>query len=92
MLGVGLWGGAKGNSHMGKGHRAGGGGASVYFGHMSSLLRTVSFFTYDLEVQQHVHKNGNLDNSCIFLLYGLILTTLWANSADDQLMIFFPRK
>ena len=34
MLGVGLWGGAKGNSHTGKGHRA---GASVYFGHMSSF-------------------------------------------------------
>ena len=34
MLGVELWGGAKGSSHMGKGHRA---GASVYFGRMSSL-------------------------------------------------------
>ena len=33
MLGVGLWGGAKGNSHMGKGHRE---GASMYFGHLSS--------------------------------------------------------
>ena len=31
MLGVELWGGAKGNSHMGKGHRM---GASVYFGHV----------------------------------------------------------
>ena len=28
------WGGAKGNSHMGKGHRV---GPSVYFGHMFSL-------------------------------------------------------
>ena len=35
MLGVVLWGGAKGNSHMGKGYRA---GTSVYFGDMSSLL------------------------------------------------------
>ena len=35
MLGVGLWGGAKGNSHIGKGHRV---GASVYFGHMSSFF------------------------------------------------------
>ena len=35
MLGVGLWGGAKGNSHMGKGH---GVGAFVYFGNMSSLV------------------------------------------------------
>ena len=35
MLSVGLWGGAKGNSHIGKGHRA---GASVYFGHMSSFF------------------------------------------------------
>ena len=35
MLGVGLWGGAKGNSHMGKGHRA---RASVYFGHMSCFF------------------------------------------------------
>ena len=35
MLGVGLWGGAKGNSHIGKGHRT---GASMYFGHMSSFL------------------------------------------------------
>ena len=34
MLGMGLWGGAKGNSRMGKGHRA---GASVYFGKMSSF-------------------------------------------------------
>ena len=35
MLGVRLWGGAKGNSHMGKGHRV---GASVYCGYMSSFL------------------------------------------------------
>ena len=35
MLGVGLSGGAKGNRHMGKGHRA---GASVYFGHLSNLV------------------------------------------------------
>ena len=35
MLSVGLLGGAKGNSHMAKGHRA---GASVYFGHMSSFF------------------------------------------------------
>ena len=34
MLGVGLWGWAKGNSHMGKGYRA---GAFVYFEHMSSF-------------------------------------------------------
>ena len=41
MLGVGLWDGAKGNSHMGKGHRA---GASVYFGHMSSFLCVCVWF------------------------------------------------
>ena len=35
MLGVGLWGRAKGNSHMGKGPRA---RASMYFGQMSSLF------------------------------------------------------
>ena len=33
------WG--KGNSHMGKGHRA---GASVYFGHMSSFLKICAFW------------------------------------------------
>ena len=40
MLGMGLLGGAKGNSHMGKGHRA---GAFVYFGHMSSFLSSFVF-------------------------------------------------
>ena len=35
MLGVRLLDGAKGNSHMGIGHRA---GASAYFGHMSSFF------------------------------------------------------
>ena len=47
LLGVGLWGGAKGNSHMGKGHRA---GASEYFGHISSLL---------LFLAQHKRKEIN---------------------------------
>ena len=36
MLGVGLWGGAKGNSYMDKGHTK---GASLYFGHMSSFSK-----------------------------------------------------
>ena len=47
LLGVGLWGGAKGNSHIGKGHRV---GASVYVGHMSC-------FTFYGETMQNNHKS-----------------------------------
>ena len=43
MLGVGLRGGAKRNSHMGKGHRV---GASVYFGHMSIFLCVFLFIIH----------------------------------------------
>ena len=43
MLRVGLWGGAKENSHMGKGHRA---GASVYFGQLSSFYINPSIYFY----------------------------------------------
>ena len=54
MLGVGLWGRVKCNSHMGKGHRA---GASEYFGHMSNLSENFQF----LEVKFSIYLNR-----CVF--------------------------
>ena len=43
MLGVGLWGGAKENIQMGKGHRV---GASVYFEHLSSFFYFILFYFF----------------------------------------------
>ena len=41
------WGWGKGNSHMGKGLKA---GASVYFGHMSSFFLFFVFFDYSRKI------------------------------------------
>ena len=48
MLEVGLWGGAKGNSHIYKGHRE----ASVYFGHISSCsLKQCYIYSLDVPLK-----------------------------------------
>ena len=57
MLGVGLWGRAKGNSHMGKDHRA---GASVYFWtHLVFIYLFIYFFFHQ--------------NVCLGLILELVL-------------------
>ena len=82
MLGVGLWGGVKGNSHVGKIHRV---GTYVYFGHMSSYFFFSEYLHAGSEIQLiflYAHSDRGLHFSLTKFIRIMLNVNCMAYSKD----------